>query len=620
MASKKSGFKPSNLLVWALLAMLVVGLGGFGVTNFGGGVTSIGSVGKTEINARTYGNALLQQQRTLSEQTGTDVTVEQMQALGIPQQVLRQQVDVAALAEAARLAGISAGDAAVAERVQSVANFQTSDGSFDTAAYRTALQRSGTSVAEFEDALRSEIAVTLIQRALLAGVSVPPAYGQAVLSYVAETRSVSWLTLTADDLPEPVATPTEAEVQAYYDANPVEFTLPERKRITYAWLAPEAMAADVQLTEDDLRAAYTARADEFDRPERRMISRLGFADMAAAEAAAAAISSGETSFAALVAERGLSLDDVDLGTASRDTLAPAVAEAVFGLDDTGTTAAVESEIGPALYKVNAILSAQITAFEDARDTIEADLRAQDAVRMVAEEAETLEDMLAGGATLEELVAETPMELGTLVWSPDAAMESLPVTLPEFQITAAAVSDDDFPTIEVAEDGTAFAMRVDTVLPEELQPLDAVRAEAEAGALAEKTRAALVTLAETDKAEIEAGAALDGFGDVATRSGLTRQRPPLDLPAPILEAVYDMTEAGALTIAEGTDEVYLMRLDAITPPDRSTAQAQSIIQGISEETLGQMQNDILAEIARSVAEAEGISLNQAAVNAVQSSLR
>ena len=37
--------KGSVVLVWVLMAMLVAGLGGFGVTNFGGGTASIATVG-----------------------------------------------------------------------------------------------------------------------------------------------------------------------------------------------------------------------------------------------------------------------------------------------------------------------------------------------------------------------------------------------------------------------------------------------------------------------------------------------------------------------------------------------------------------------------------------------
>ena len=35
----------ASVMAWVLMAMLVGGLGGFGVTNFGGNITSIGTVG-----------------------------------------------------------------------------------------------------------------------------------------------------------------------------------------------------------------------------------------------------------------------------------------------------------------------------------------------------------------------------------------------------------------------------------------------------------------------------------------------------------------------------------------------------------------------------------------------
>ena len=47
-----------GVVVWVLLAMLVLGLGGFGVSNFSGRVQSIGSVGKTEISINDYVRAL----------------------------------------------------------------------------------------------------------------------------------------------------------------------------------------------------------------------------------------------------------------------------------------------------------------------------------------------------------------------------------------------------------------------------------------------------------------------------------------------------------------------------------------------------------------------------------
>ncbi len=40
--------------VWIMMGMLILGLGGFGVTNFGGTVSTVGTVGKVEITADDY--------------------------------------------------------------------------------------------------------------------------------------------------------------------------------------------------------------------------------------------------------------------------------------------------------------------------------------------------------------------------------------------------------------------------------------------------------------------------------------------------------------------------------------------------------------------------------------
>ena len=61
MAQKKSA---QSILMWILMAMLIAGLGGFGIDGFlSQRVTSIGSVGGREIDAQTYSRALQAEMR-----------------------------------------------------------------------------------------------------------------------------------------------------------------------------------------------------------------------------------------------------------------------------------------------------------------------------------------------------------------------------------------------------------------------------------------------------------------------------------------------------------------------------------------------------------------------------
>ena len=70
-------------VVWILLGVLVLGLGGFGISNFSGGMRTIGSVGGTEVTSQDYARALRQQLNQIQQQTGRAVTMEQAKALSL---------------------------------------------------------------------------------------------------------------------------------------------------------------------------------------------------------------------------------------------------------------------------------------------------------------------------------------------------------------------------------------------------------------------------------------------------------------------------------------------------------------------------------------------------------
>jgi peptidyl-prolyl cis-trans isomerase D len=109
--SQKSSI--SNKLVWVLMGLLILSLGGFGVTNLGGTINNVGTVDGKPITVNTYARAVQQELTTLSQQTGQQITFQQAQLFGLNQQDLRRLVNQRAIhAEAERLA-LSIGEANV---------------------------------------------------------------------------------------------------------------------------------------------------------------------------------------------------------------------------------------------------------------------------------------------------------------------------------------------------------------------------------------------------------------------------------------------------------------------------------------------------------------------------
>ncbi len=329
--------KFSRFFIWIILALVMVGLIGFGSFNFGGRIDSVGTVGETEIGADRYFREVNNQIRAFEAQTGQSLPFAQAQAFGLDQLALQTVIAQVALEDETARLGISVGDDELAARIRDIKSFAGIDGRFDRETYNFVLEQSGLTASEFEESLRAEVARTIIQGAVANGIGLQGIYTDTLFGWAREARDFTWAKVDEAALEAPVGAPDDAQLQTYYEANPADFTLPQVRNITYVWLAPEDVLDDITVDDSELRALYDSRIDEYRRPERRIVERLVFGTEAEAEDAAARLAAGE-SFEMIVAERGLSLADVDLGDMTATEIGTG-AEDVFALPLPGVTAA-----------------------------------------------------------------------------------------------------------------------------------------------------------------------------------------------------------------------------------------------------------------------------------------
>lgn len=607
----------SKSAVWVLLSLLILGLGGFGVTNLSGNVQSVGRVGDQEIAIDSYARELQQEIRAIEAQTRQPLPLTEARDMGIDRAVLARLVTTAALDHETASLGISVGDETVAEQIRDIPAFQGLSGGFDRDTYKFALDRAGLTEARFEEQLRRETARSALQGALLQGVAMPPLYSETLINYVAERRDFSFIRLDASALSAPLPSPTEAQLQAYHDENKAQFTTPQQKTITYAWLSPEAMLDQIDVPEDALRAEYEARSDTYNTPERRLVERLGFADEAAAQAAADAIAAGTTDFEALAAQRGLSLNDIDMGDVLPTDLG-AAADAVFAAETGVVVGPIDSPVGPALFRVNAVLAAQNTSFDEAREELRTELAIDRARRLIETRATDIDGLLAGGATLEELQTEAGMQVATINWSPEVS-DGI-AGFAGFRQAASAVTREDFPTIEMLDDGGVFALRLDGEIAPQLQPLDSVRDAVLAGWQTQETTARLLAQAQDLVAEVAAGTDFEALGLPVTReAALTRQDFVPEVPRALLQQAFAL-QPGDLAVVEAPAQAYVLRLDAILPPDMADEAVTELAARLQAEADQAMTEDLFRALAANIQERVGITLDQAAINAVHANFQ
>ncbi|MBI1172169.1 peptidylprolyl isomerase [bacterium] len=611
---RKKSRAASSVFVWLMLGMIVTGLGGYGVTNFGHSVDNVATVGKAEISTTEYARALRTQINQLSKQFGTPLTLKQAQMFGLDQQVLRGLISNAALDNEAMRIGLSAGNVQVAQKIAAIPAFKDVTGKFDRKLYGDLLQQNGITVKEFETGMRGDLARQVLQTAIAGGVVTPQPLTDTVYAYQAETRGFTLLQLTEASLPQKLPAPSEDQLQAYYTAHIADFTRPEAKRVSYALLRPADIAKDQPVAEADIKAAYDAAADTYNVPEKRLVERLVFPSEAEAKAAKAKLDAG-TSFEDLVKARGLSLSDIDMGDVTEAKLG-AAGKDVFALTAPGVVGPLPSDLGPALYRMNAILPAQVTSLAEAHDKIKADLQLKAAAKAIADKNEALNDLLAGGSTVADIAKDQGMTPGTTDYA-KGADDNDPVTAdPAFVKAVDGMQPGDFAQAVPLSDGGLIVLQVTETVPPTPVPLakahDKVAAAYHADALAK----ALTALADADLAAVKGGAALGSLG-ITDHVASTRRNATLNTIPPEAIAKAFTMKTGEVAKIDEKGLVGLIRLDQITPADMTGDKAKAAQDQLATQAAQSIAQDAYDLFSTAMTAQGGLTIDQAAITAVQS---
>ncbi len=469
-----------------LIAVIVVSMAFFGVEDMlkqRGLSKEAASIGNRRISQAELENALRRETEQLKARLAERYSPELVEAMGLKRQILQKMLNHEAFALEAAALGLMPDDAGVASAIRAEAVLQDEKGNFDKARFQRFLKTNGLTEKRFVEIKRAEMAIELLQNAILAAEPAPQIAAETIAAIQGEKRAANAYILKSS-LVSDVPAPTEEHLRAYYEEHKDEYALPEYRRVSYVTLTP--VNDDLPAPEDKLRAAYAERLKEFARPERRRVQQMLFAGEAKAREAHALLNSGKSFGEAAKLAGAPNLERLKVGDVTESMLPEIAKKEVFGLKEGGFTAPIQTPFGWHIFKVEKILPPDTMPFEEARERLERDMKLQYSTKAMTMAANQLEDGLAGGDTIEEAAKALGLTLHRTGLF-DAQGESQSGGRAEGLPAFASFLEKAFKTAEgedsgiVADDsGEYFLLHVDEVSPARPQPFEAVEARLRAG--------------------------------------------------------------------------------------------------------------------------------------------
>ena len=309
------------------------------------------------------------------------------------------------LSEAAVASHLVTSDAKLAHELQSnpaIASLRRPDGTLDMEQYRQMVGSQGMTPEMFEARMRSEIAKRQVEAAVVQTGFTLPAIADTALNAFYERREVQLARFNSADFAAQVK-PTDAELEAYYQANQNQFQAAEQANIEYIVLDLNAVRKSITLNEQDLKSYYEQNAVRLSGTEERRASHILISaaktapaverDKAKARAQEllAGVRKAPASFADTARKNsqdpGSAAKGGDLDFFARGSMVKPFEDAAFTLKKGDISEVVESDFGYHIIQVTDIKAPKQKSFEELRASLEEDLKSQQARAKYAEAAE-----------------------------------------------------------------------------------------------------------------------------------------------------------------------------------------------------------------------------------------
>lgn len=573
----------------------------------------VAEVGSIEITQTQLDRAFREQLQRLRQQMGPDFSADQARQMGLLEQTLEVLIQESLMQLAAEDMGLRIGEAQVAAEIQRMDVFQD-NGKFDRLRFLSLLQANNMSEAELVGSMRLDMLRSNIQGAVVVGAQVPDVLANALYRYAAEQRVAETVTLPNAMMPDPPA-PDESVLKKFQEDHAVRYTAPEYRNLTAALLTVDDLAKGIEVSDEEVKQAYDARAAEFITPEKRTLSQAVLPDQATADMVAAAVKGGKSlADAAKDAKAEATLLENMTKSDLSGPFEP-LAEQVFAAPANGVVGPLQTQLGWHVVTIGAITTGGERPLAEVKDQLVVEVRKERGLDKLFEAANKMDDLLAGGSTLEEAAMAVGANMIRIEQvdrsGTDPAGRKVEAAQQAILDAAFGLQEGANSAIAETADRSYFAVRADTVTPAVLKPFDEVKAQLKADWVAEQKATAAAAKAKQAVDRLAAGTpaevvARDIGGKAATTAPLTRD-PGLRgvLPPALLDDLFQLKPGQAAT-ASTADTQVIARLREVIAADPAKA-GQEFLQ-LTTNVRSSVAGDLVAQFSAALRQRYGVQVH------------
>lgn len=556
--------KAAGFFVKLLLGLLVASfaLWGIGDVFRSSPASAVVTVGDGSVSAQELKNALDQEVEGYRRMLGDQYSPELLKSIGVPAQVLEKLVQQHLVEEEIRAQGIVTPDSYLKSALRDNATFHGEDGRFDVQRFKSILSANNMSEGMYLNLLSKEIGADMLLQSVFSGVQASKTAAKLAYLYENETRKADVL-LFSPDMITTIPDPDAITLEQFYTQNADNFKAQEYRTISLVALDVKDLLKNMTVAEEDVLIEYQNRIDEFREPEKREVKQLLFDDAATAQKAAEALAAGKA-IEDVAKELKASNETLLLGVVTASGMMPEAEKAVFSLAAGVHTAPIQTSFGWHVFQVTRIEPERVRPLAEVKEQVTEDLRTQRVGNEAFELSNTLQDDLAGGATLEEAAQSinvTVRSFGPVNSNgeaPDGTAIRLPENFPELLPTAFGLTEGEVSNLMETAEGSYYALRVDSILPERTRALDEIRGtvieawkkEQKGKNLQKLATGIAASLAKENAAQVASTTGATLFANQAFTRNSAQFGDKHALPAMMLAAIFsaktgDATEASAL---------------------------------------------------------------------------